>query len=303
MTTGLFGFVCFDSKRQTHVRVEIVWLPKMVNLLENLCLSEHTSLAVDQESVQLLPVATDSAARLRYARDILTVFTQQNFVGCRRDVPGPTDTSLDYRAALEVDSEQLNVNVRNPELLWQAKGILKELHESAGEDKNPLLLIWQLRSIVIHQHVLDERTGGLYEQFQASVAAVESILEQQDVFVRACVALEVVQGFVLFRRITEAGVWLKKVKELLKTQLKLVSMLGFRTRFQTKPVPQLALKVISAMEDELPKSSDTHSTTQLPKLLLLEDDTRLEKVKFVNEEHGQIGDLPSIIQCLIITEM
>lgn len=267
----------------------------MVDIIESLCLAEDTQIAED------IIGDLESQVEVRLARDILLIFVQQNFVGGRRDLTPRTDSQVDYRAALEVDSEQLNVNVRNPELLFAAKRIFNDQLQN-GNDKSPFLLIWRLRSIVIHQHVLDERTGALYQDFKDSVAALEPCLDQVDLFVRACVTLEIVQGFILFRRITEAGKYLKQVKDLLKTQLKLVSMLGFRTRFQTKPLPQLALKVISAAE-ELAKSSQTHPATELPKLLLLEDDTRLEKVKFVNEDHGQIADLSSIIQCLIITEM
>lgn len=271
-----------------------------MDLRENLCLSEDTTVEVDQENISdVLPQLNnqDYSQKLRIARDLLLIFVQENFVGCRREQVDSQDQ--DHRASLCVDSEQLNVNVRNPELLHSAKKIFCQECSTGARIE---VLVWKLRATVIHQHVLDERTGSLYKEFQGCVAELDSVLEKEEVFVRACVTLEIVQGYILFRRITEAGLYLKKVKELLKTQLKLVSMLGFRTRFQTKPLPQLALKVITAEED-LPKSSVSHSATELPKLLLLEDDTRLEKVKFVNEAHGEIADLAGIIQCLIITEM
>lgn len=271
-----------------------------MKLMEYLCLCEDSNLSLDPDNVRET-TTTDVSTKLQNARDLLIIFVQQNFLGCRRDLAAPTDSQEDYRAALEVDSENLNVNVRNPELLLSSKRTFQELYDSAEKRSVPLLF-WKLRSIIVHQHVLDERTGALYSEFKNMVSELEAALDPAETLVTACATLEIVQGFLLFRRITEAGVYLRKVKELLKTQLKLVSMLGFRTRFQTKPLPQLALKVISAAED-LPKSSETHSSTQLPKLLLLEDDTRLEKVKFVNESHGQIDDLASVVQCLIITEM
>lgn len=279
----------------------------MAGLREDLCFSEDITVQIDLDSTLELvpkPDITDSGQKTRFARDLLLIFVQQNFVGCRQDLAVPTDLQVDYKKALEVDSEQLNINVRSPELLWAAKEILRELAGS-GEKTTISLLVWRLRSTVVHQHVLDERTGGLYEEFKDIVAELDTALEQEkDVLISACVHLEIVQGFILFKRITEAGNYLTKVKTLLQTQLQLVSMLGYRTRFQTKPLPQLALKVVSAVDEGLlAKSSETHSATQLPKLLLLEDDTRLEKVRFVNEEFGEIVDLPSVIQCLIITEM
>lgn len=279
----------------------------MAGLREDLCFSEDNPVQIDLDSTLELvpkPDIADSGQKTRFARDLLLIFVQQNFVGCRQDLAVPTDLQVDYKKALEVDSEQLNINVRSPELLWAAKEILRELAGS-GEKTTISLLVWRLRSTVVHQHVLDERTGGLYEEFKDIVAELDTALEQEkDVLISACVHLEIVQGFILFKRITEAGNYLTKVKTLLQTQLQLVSMLGYRTRFQTKPLPQLALKVVSAVDEGLlAKSSETHSATQLPKLLLLEDDTRLEKVRFVNEEFGEIVDLPSVIQCLIITEM
>lgn len=271
----------------------------MLNLRDNLCFLENTSISVDGDSLWN-SAPSDEGEKLRIARDLLLVFVQQNFVGCRRDLSVPEALEVDPKEALKVDSEPLNVNVKNPELLWKAKKILTEI-----EGKSIPVLFWHMRSIFVHQHVLDERTGGLYSEYKEMVAVLDKELEDNeaaDTFLKACAALEMAQGFILFRRITEAGKYLAKAKELLKTQLKLVSMLGYRTRFQTKPLPQLALKVISA-DETLPKSSDTHLETELPKLLLLEDDTRLEKVKFVEEKDNQIGDLSSVLQCLIITEM
>lgn len=267
----------------------------MEDIRENLCLLED--IQNNNDSSQ------DQGDELKCARDLLLNFVQKNFVGGREEISCQVEPDVDYRQLLEVDSEQLNVNVRNPELLWSAK---KQLEECAGDSigNTVQFLVWKMRSILVHQHVLDERTGGLYVDYKDTIELLEAAFEPLDVdiFIRACVTLEMVQGFILFKRVTEATKYLKRAKELLQTQLKLVSMLGFRTRFQTKPLPQLALKVITALED-LPQSRDTHPHTELPRLLMLEDDTRLEKVKFVNEEFEQIMDLPSLIQCLIITEM
>lgn len=292
--TSIFLF-CFDHPFVDHVRKSFIMEEE---LRENLCLVEDIQNTTDTNQVAV----QCEGHELRLARESLLNFVQQNFVGCRGDLVSQLDPDVDYRHSLEVDSEQLNVNVRHPELLWSAKQHLQTLSEESVVGKSPQFLVWKMRSILVHQHVLDERTGGLYVEYKDTVQLLETTMEQLDVFVRACVTLEMVQGFILFKRVTEATQYLKKAKELLQTQLKLVSMLGFRTRFQTKPLPQLALKVITALDD-LPKSGDTHASTELPRLLLLEDDTRLEKVKFVNEEFEQIMDLPSIIQCLIITEM
>lgn len=276
----------------------------------NLCLLEDSSLAIDLENnVVLKELSTAGTTTLdalyldqnvheilQTVRDLVITFVQQNFVGCRVDLSTVTSLPKDFRHELSVDSEPLNVNVRNPEVLYIAQKLLEQLPQS-----ELLVKIWQLRCVFIHQQVLEDRTGGLYEKFKGIVKDLKEVLSEQSVDIQASMSLETVQGFILFRRINEAEEYLKHVKTLLKADMGLVSMLGFRTRFQTKPLPQMALKVTSDLE--LATASDTHPETRLPSLLRLEDDTRLEKVRFVEERDNKIDNLPSIIQCLIITEM
>lgn len=269
----------------------------------NLCLLRDVSDLEDivtDGQIKLQCESAEPEERLRCAKKFLLLFIQQNFVGCRRELNPSVSSDVDPSQALEVDSEPLNVNVRNPELLHAALEILQGLAGIASVES----LVWRLRGTVIHQQVLDERTGQLYQRYQEIVQELDSQIVELDgnPQTAATLTLEIVQGFILFKRVNEATEYLKKAKVLLNSQLNLVSMLGYRTRFQTKPLPQLALKVVTALED-IPSANETHTDCELPKLLLLEDDTRLEKVQFVNKDFEKIMELPSLIQCLVVTEM
>lgn len=278
-----------------------------MDLLLNLCLVEDIPISFDT----LTSKNDGEESKFEVARLLLLSFIQKNFTGGEEDPHGPHGGGTpsepgqveDSRQKLKVDSEQLNVNVRGPELLLGAVEAFSELGNSSSSfSASPQLLIWTMRCVLIHQHVLDERTGALFDRFSEIIVKLERILEHSDILIRVSLTLEIVQGFIIFKRITDATHYLQRAKDMLDTELKLVSMLGFRTRFQTKPLPQLTLQVTTTVAG-LKKSSETHSQTQLPKLLVLGDDTRLEKVRFVNEAHDKIEDLPSLVQCLIIAEM
>lgn len=284
-------------------------MPETMEYLSDLCLIEdqliHTDFSEDILLKTLLKSddfhnLTDDQSTLPLAKKLLLSFIQQNFVGPRLVTTFlPEDNTIDYNKKLAVDSEQLNVNVSNPECLYLAKRCLENLISSGESDI--VSSVWYLRSIHIHQQVLDDRTGNLYEKFKEIVAVVEKSLVDVPEYIQGILLLEIVHGFMTFKRVTEVEKRLHRLKKVLKANLSLVSMLGFRTRFQTKPLPQMALKVETELD--MLKSSETHKETVLPKLLRLDDDTRLEKIKFVNENDAQIDDLPSLLQGLAITEV
>lgn len=76
-----------------------------------------------------------------------------------------------------------------------------------------------------------------------------------------------------------------------------------RTKFQQKPLPQLCLKVNQTDESKLISSLETNGRTSIPKLLKLDDDTRLEKIRFMTVEDNEVMSLPSVIQCLVLAKV
>lgn len=78
-----------------------------------------------------------------------------------------------------------------------------------------------------------------------------------------------------------------------------IGVLGVRTKYQQKPLPQLNLKVDIGIE--FPKSNITHNATILPDLLKLDDDVRLERIRFLTDEDNSTEELPSIVQVYLLS--
>lgn len=74
--------------------------------------------------------------------------------------------------------------------------------------------------------------------------------------------------------------------------------MGKRTRFQQKAVAQLTLQVHSSQT--VPTELERLDTVSLPKDVLLEDDTRLNEIVFVDGT-STLPDLPPLHQALLIS--
>lgn len=159
--------------------------------------------------------------------------------------------------------------------------------------------------MIIHQKVLEEQCITLYEQFKATSKIIQENLHQihnkKDCFL---VQLEIIQGYLLYKRVFEAEKLLKEVIESMGLDLEVTGELGVRTKFQTKALPQLTLKIDRKENDLDFKTAEiTHKSTNLPKLLTLDDDVRLEKIKFNSNDVNETESLESVIQNLLLTYM
>ncbi|XP_059607482.1 tetratricopeptide repeat protein 27 [Phlebotomus argentipes] len=248
------------------------------------------------------------ADALEIVRKCVEMFIQANFTGnlLAEDVVQEFIHSkqrlekVNVRRECVVNGEELDVNVLFPELLFLARKTLK-----ACMCDHLVLLVWRARVICLHQQVLEDLTYSLFKEFRE---ISEEILKHEDFSTldiedSALLMLEIAQGYAIFRRVKPCKELLDSVKDKLKTQLNITSLLGMRTRFQTKPLPQMILRVERKEVISLSSASETHGSILLPKLLHLDDDTRLEKIKFLNEEEAQIDNLPSVIQSLIVLEL
>jgi tetratricopeptide (TPR) repeat protein len=116
------------------------------------------------------------------------------------------------------------------------------------------------------------------------------------------VRLELIQGYLLYRRVFNTEKMLSELEEEVGVHLSVESALGVRTKYQTKALPQLYLSVKrDSQELGLTAALDTHGTTKLPILLNLDDEVRLEKVKFEADEINETRELASVVQSLVLT--
>lgn len=161
-----------------------------------------------------------------------------------------------------------------------------------------------LRAIIIHQKILDDTTNSLYEKYsKMSEKIVETLDTLEDMKLQSLLLLEIVQGFLLFRRVARAENILTRLIDMLGIVLHTEGVLGKRTKFQSKPLPQLALKIKFQNSVEFCAAADSHGTTNLPKLLYHEDDTRLEKIEFIEKDENTTLTVSSVLQCLVLTKL
>ncbi|EDW94655.2 tetratricopeptide repeat protein 27 [Drosophila yakuba] len=210
---------------------------------------------------------------------------------------------LDALEKLKASGEELNPNVKSVELLLIAKEILQGLLESHPESK--VLIWWRLRVLCLHQHVLDDLAASLYEQFKSAAGHLQAHFNQfGSRELQSLLLLELANGYLQFHRSEIASQILDELCRHLQVELKVEGLLGVRTKFQQKALPQLCLKVEQLNEQQpLPAAIHTNEATKLPKLLLLEDDTRLERIRFVELKDNEVMTLPSVLQALVLAKV
>lgn len=251
----------------------------------------------------------------------LQAFVQDNFVGPLLD-EGEEFKRLPWHADVErigiesvqnylmSDGEEINTNVMHPELLAVAKFILTHLQSHFESVNDPIEKFiyqkWLLRYYGVHQIVIDEFTDTLFNGINnVSDALVEHLndIENIDNDSKVICLLEITAWQLHYKRIFMAKEKLQMAQQLLDVNITIEGKLGVRTKYQEKPLPQLMLRVDSPngdVVDFLPSIESPIAPVSLPVLLQLDDDTRLEKIQFVNEEDNVITRTKGIVQALIL---
>ncbi|XP_050093654.1 tetratricopeptide repeat protein 27 [Anopheles aquasalis] len=243
---------------------------------------------------------------LHLAIAALLAFVENNFLGPRRADNAPADVELLQQ--LKVDGEELNVNVERPDCLLVCRRIFHTLtidKRNTGDEPTLDSRVWYQRYLLIHQRCIDDLTHGLYELFNENAGALETYLEQGslDVEKKIELALEILLGYVQFKRITKSEYWATKVETWSNVNISVEGLLGVRTKFQQNPLPQLALRANGHDELGLPAASITHGHVVLPTILKLDDEVRLDKIKFLNESQNDDVQLPALIQNIILAKL
>jgi tetratricopeptide (TPR) repeat protein len=160
-----------------------------------------------------------------------------------------------------------------------------------------------MRMLKIHQNALDEKSITLYENFRKlsdrllSERQLESIQNIRHQFV---VELEVISIYLMYRRTHKAEELLKQLKTKYNIETVEEGILGMRTKWQQKALPQLHV-AIKQENSELNISSEaTHGNSKLLRLLDLDDDTRLESIQFVDDKRNELQELSSTLQNFIL---
>ncbi|CAH1155646.1 unnamed protein product [Phaedon cochleariae] len=235
---------------------------------------------------------------LKFGISCIICFVQCNFTGPNLDkkiedfLNGEAFLSIPFTRRLSMNNEDINVNTKFPALLVTAK-IIFELCVVDNNINN----WWYWRSILIHQEILDELSPTLlsdadriYKYFQGDPDLNANI--------KASLDIEVAQLYLLFRHVSKAKEHILSASKLLGVHYNLVGILGKRTKYQEKNIPQLSLKV--TLEE---KSSSIESIEEdysiNPENIPLNDDVRLDFIEFT--EVGEKVKLTTTEQKLFIT--
>ncbi|XP_030372081.1 tetratricopeptide repeat protein 27 [Scaptodrosophila lebanonensis] len=241
---------------------------------------------------------------------LILAFVQNNFTGPFQKLAKCTEMLANLKLEghepfelLKASGEEPNPNVKAAELLVIAKEMLATLIAIYPTSK--ILAWWQLRLICLQQHILDDLASELYEQFKLTVPLLRPHLAAfPNVEQQGLLLLELANGYLQFHRSDMAAKTLDELCAHLQIELKVEGLLGVRTKFQQKPLPQLCLKVDQeAAEPKLPAALITNAHTELPKLLLLDDDTRLERIRFIEPKDNEVMTLPSLLQALVLAKV
>lgn len=156
--------------------------------------------------------------------------------------------------------------------------------------------------IKVYQKSLDEDSNTLYEtllEIQKKLLPAK-LQEITNMRFRLLVQLEILSIFLHYRRVNKVEDMLKQLKESFHIDMIEEGALGLRTQWQQKALPQFHLLIRQTNNELGLLSSDTHGSTKLTELIKLNDDTRLEMIKFLDDKQNELQQVSSTIQNLVL---
>jgi hypothetical protein len=200
----------------------------------------------------------------------------------------------DVLSLLDNDGEQAYPLTPYPILLIIALAVF----ESDLVASEKFVAWWRLRAYFIHQKILDNPTGSLFDAIQDQIKEI-SLPELNDatrnIHTRYHLELGMISHY--YNCDSKAKKQFVLAQETSKFEWSVTGYLGKRTKFQTFDVSQLAV-VAKSMTTQVIEEQ------QMPNKLDLNDDTLLEGIKFTdaneNEEKLLVGSLNAIDQCILL---
>ncbi|XP_014205573.1 tetratricopeptide repeat protein 27 [Copidosoma floridanum] len=223
----------------------------------------------------------------------LLYFIQNNWTGPFANTDVECLLGLRNIAAAKLTLEdQYNENVVKPELLYLAKVIF---HSETLRTKFPLCTWWLLRANLIHQLLLEESSAVLFAESEELIKTICESDLVKDSHLKAIFKLEVTHFYLYYTRIQSSEKYLEEAAVEAQLSFDLEGALGKRTKYQQQEKAQLYLKA------KLEKEPFPHrGCDNLPKVINLSDDLRLEKIEF--SEKREKARLGSIEESVILTK-
>lgn len=219
----------------------------------------------------------------------LLYYIQSNFTGpeITPDIEWLSAKREEARKSLSLE-DQCNENMIKPELLYLSK-ILFSAEQLQSSFKTTAW--WLFRTNLLHQIVMDEASATLFKETEDLIERISASHILNDDCLKTLFHVEAVQFYLYHRRVPGIEKHVEIAQRSAKINLQLVGMLGKRTKYQQDEKAQLLLKV-TVDKDNFP----FRKCTDLPTALELNDDLRLERVEYSqNEEIIELGALEEAV--------
>ncbi|XP_011862842.1 PREDICTED: tetratricopeptide repeat protein 27 [Vollenhovia emeryi] len=221
-----------------------------------------------------------------------------HFVQCNWTGP-PTDKDVDWLRAKRDEAlkhlslhDECNINIRKPELLYLAQKIFSNTDLQL---KYPSCVWWLFRATFLHQRVLEEDSGVLFEELENLVTKIHRLhIVANDPLCRLLFTLEVVTFYQYYTRIQNSEEYLESAQTAVGIKLHLEGAMGKRTKYQQEEKAQLYLKIEVESNDTFPSIA----CKDLPKALKLNDEVRLEDIEF--SERKEVVELGMMEEAVIL---
>ncbi|XP_024886619.1 tetratricopeptide repeat protein 27 [Temnothorax curvispinosus] len=220
------------------------------------------------------------------------------FVQCNWTGP-PIDSDVDWLKTRRDEAlkhlslhDGCNINVRKPELLYLANKIFSNVDLQL---RCRSCVWWLLRATLLHQHVLDENSGVLFEETENLITKINNLNILEDPLCELLFNLEAARFYLHYRRTQNSEKHLERAQRIAGLRLNLEGAMGKRTKYQREEKAQLYLKI--EMDRDTFPSIDCED---IPKSLNLNDELRLERIEF--SEHKEDIKLGMMEEAIILAK-
>lgn len=241
----------------------------------------------------------------------LKLFTQANWTGPPLDVDTETlgilsdlmnskelnDLSV---TILEANGDEIYQLIQYPVLLLISYMIFVESSEKLVLFTN--LPILAVKCFSMYCHIVDETKESHLAIFQNIIDKVDknasSVIMELSKDMKAEFYMTCFHLYLRFYNYKKAEEYLEHARKLLDIEVSLTSSLGKRTKFQQKALPFMKLNVMTGENrEDLNKVTDAKD---LPNDVLLDNDTLLPHIKFIDDETIKKLNLSPIDQAYIL---
>lgn len=188
--------------------------------------------------------------------------------------------------------DECNINVQKPELLYLSKNIFSNIDLQL---KYESCIWWLFRANLLHQHILNETSGIIFEETEHIISQINNLDILKDPLCKLLFNLESARFYLYYRRTQNSEEYLECAQSIAGLTLNLEGAMGKRTKYQQEDKAQLYLKV-EINKDIFPSVDGK----DIPKSLSLNDELRLERIKF--SEHKEEIKLGALEEAIILTK-